>query len=56
MPLTKDQIIEIQAAAKYNTTKRIRDNEAEKQYKEELAEQLAANKKPKATVKPVSDK
>jgi hypothetical protein len=53
MPLTKDQITEIQASAKYNTEKRIRDAREEVQYKEELAEKIQESKKPKLVSKSV---
>ncbi len=50
MPLTKEQIIEIQAAAKFNTEKRIREAKEEKDYKQNLADEIARAKLPKPAV------
>lgn len=41
MGLTIEQITEIQVAAEYNTRKRIREAEEQKEYKETLADKIA---------------
>jgi len=51
MPLTIEQITEIQVAAEYNTLKRIREAKEEKEYKETLADKIAEARTRK-TVKP----
>lgn len=41
MGLTIEQITEIQVAAEYNTLKRIREAQEQKEYKETLADKIA---------------
>lgn len=41
MPLTKEQIIEIQVSADYLTRKRIRENDEQREYKKNLADKIA---------------
>ena len=43
MPLTKQQIIEVQEAAKYNFKRRVREQEEEKEHKEAVRQKLAEN-------------
>lgn len=50
MPLTKEQIIEIQSAAKFNTEKRIREAQEEKEYKEQLVQDIAEARSPRVDV------
>jgi len=47
MSLKKEQIIEIQLAAKRNFAKRERERQEEKEYKEELIQAIAESKAPK---------
>jgi ArsR family metal-binding transcriptional regulator len=41
MGLSKEQIIEIQSAAEFLTLKRIRENQEQREYKEDLADKIA---------------
>ena len=54
MSLTKEETIEIQEAARYQTQKRARDAEAELEYKQTVATKIAASKQSEPEV--VADK
>lgn len=48
MPLTKEQIIEIQTAAKFNTQRLMREAEEQKKLKKAVSEEIAKAKQPEA--------
>lgn len=55
MPLTKAQIIEIQAAARHNTLKLMREAEEQKDFKKQVAEEVKAAMKPQPKVESVEE-